>query len=517
VNQKNHYFLFLFLLSLSLAGISGLNNQRMRVLLFVLAVAHLSMGLQKTSFPDEFFFGTATAAYQVEGAYNVDGRGLSIWDVWSAKHSFDHETGNVADDEYFRLEEDIQLIASLNFTHYRFSISWSRVIPTGKIKDGVNPLGLAYYQRVFDLCEKYHIVPFVTLFHWDTPLTFFSGNQSAAVGWLRPEIVSDFVDYATLIFKTFPDQPYFLTFNEPLSFIKNGYTAPTQAPGRCGNRSVCMYGDAETEPYLAGHHVLLAHAQTVKVFREMNYKGQIGITLDITFAVPLDSDSEEDKQAADRSMLFQVGWWAFPIYFGTYPPVMKELLGARLPTFSPEESALIKGSHDFFGTNHYTSAYVSSGRSGQPQDGWSYDQNVTYSHEKNGVPIGPKAASDWLYIYPPGLRGAVNWITETFAPKSIYVTENGVDGEVGRPREEILNDQFRIQYYSDYLSELLKAITIDKIPVKGYMAWSIMDNFEWHDGYSKLFGICFIDRENNLTRTLKDSAKWWNSFNTGGN
>ena len=485
------------------------------VLLFVacLVLTEAAPMIRKSSFPASFFFGTATAAYQVEGAANEDGRGPCIWDQWGPAHSYHNETGEIADDEYHRLEEDILLMKDLNFSQYRFSISWTRVIPTGKLSDGINQKGVDYYQKVFDLCEKYDITPFVTMFHWDTPLPFFSGDQNGPVGWLRPEIVDDFVDYATFLFKTFPNKPFWLTFNEPLSFIKNGYGAVgTQAPGRCSDRALCPFGNSATEPYIAAHHVLLAHAKTVAAFRAMNYKGEIGITLDITYAAPYDLTALDDLEASDRSMMFQVGWWAYPIYFGEYPPIMRALVGDRLPKFSPEESALIKGSHDFFGTNHYTSSYVQAGRQGVASDGWSYDQNVTYTHVKNGVPIGPQAASPWLYVYPPGIRGAMNWITRRFSPKSIYVTENGVDGEVGRPKAEVLKDQFRIDYYQNYLGELLKAIETDGNPVKGYMAWSILDNYEWHDGYSKLFGITFVDRQNNLTRTYKDSAKWWKTF-----
>ena len=342
-------------------------------------------------FPSDFLWGAATAAYQIEGAYDVDGKGPSIWDQWSkvAGHTHDGDTGDVADDSYHRFEEDLDLLSAIGFSTYRFSISWTRIIPTGRFSEGVNKKGLDFYRRVLDACKKRNLTPLVTLFHWDTPLGFFNGSQSEPVGWLREEIIDEYVNYATLIFQTFPQVPYYLTFNEPLSFVKNGYGQDgTLAPGRWSNRTQCLFGNSAVEPYIAGHHVLLAHARAVAAYRSFNLSGKIGITLDISFAESLDSNVETDLEASERSLQFQVGWWAGPIFKGDYPRVMREQLGNRLPQFSEEEKKLILGSHDFYGCNHYTSSYVTSGRVGKSQDGWSFDQNVTNTHYRNKIPIG---------------------------------------------------------------------------------------------------------------------------------
>lgn len=484
------------------------------LLLFV-SLTVTSAALSRHDFPATMGWGCATAAWQVEGAWNSSGKGPSIWDVWT--HEQGQRFGDVADDEYnvAHMENDVKLLASLGFSHYRLSISWPRIVPTGRFSEGINQRGLQYYARVLATLDRYGIIPVVTLFHWDTPyVSFFNGSQTGPVGWLRKDIVQEFVNYATLIFKTFPNVPYYLTFNEPLSFIWDGYGSNAAAPGRCSNRSECPYGNSATEPYAAGHNVLLAHAYTVAAYRALGLRGKIGITLDLSFAVPLSSANASDVEAAERSMEFQVGWWADPIYRGDYPASMRAALGNRLPRFTSQESKLIRGSHDFFGLNHYTSAYVTAGRDGVPSDGWKYDQNVQYHHTRNGVPIGTRAASSWLWIYPPGMRGVLQWVSQRYGDP-IYITENGVDvpGEANMTLPAVLNDTFRSAYYEAYLENVHKAITIDGVDVRGYFAWSLLDNVEWASGVSLLFGITWVDRhDQSLRRYPKNSAEWWKRF-----
>jgi len=240
-------------------------------------------------------------------------------------------------------------------------------------------------------------------------------------------------------------------------------------------------------------------------------KVTFGITLNCDWAEPL-TNSTADQLAAERNLLFQLGWYADPVWFGDYPAVMKQFVGNRLPEFTPDQQKLLKGSYDFFALNHYTTSYASN-CSNPPANltlGWQTDQRVNLTKTSvNGTLIGPPADSSWLYVVPWGFRKMLNWIWQRYNTP-IYVTENGVDvpNESSLPILVALNDTFRVNFYQSYLSNLLAAITEDGVDVRGYMAWSLLDNFEWADGYSKRFGVHYVDYENNLTRYTKLSSNY---------
>jgi beta-glucosidase len=461
--------------------------------------------------PTDFMWGAATASYQVEGAWKTDGRGMTIWDTFShtPNKTAGGATGDVADDHYNRFMEDIDRLASLGMKAYRFSIAWSRIMPTGR--HPVNPLGIKHYNQVIDYLTKKGITPFVTLFHWDLP-----EGLEAEGGWLNPQSALWFAAYADVCFANFGNRvKHWVTINEPHSVSLLGYGSGVNAPGRCSDRTRCKQGDTWTEPYVVTHNLLRGHAFAVDIYRRKYQPAQhgvIGIVLDVMYSEPL-TNSTEDVEAAERDMVFQCGWFADPIWTGDYPQVMKQRVGARLPKFSEEEKRLLRGSHDYFGLNHYTSWYVANAKTPTGLGYW-YDEGVTTTHQRNGVPIGPQAASDWLYVVPWGVRKVLNWVSERYGRTPIYITENGVDepNETAIPLPRVLNDTFRVDYYKSYLEEIRAAVVKDGVDLRGYLTWSLLDNFEWADGYTKRFGIHYVDYENGLRRYEKASAAYLRSY-----
>lgn len=447
------------------------------------------------TFPEDFIWGTATSSYQIEGAANADGKGPSIWDSFCTIPGkiAQAETGNTACDHYHKFKEDIQLMKEMGVKAYRFSIAWSRILPTGK--GIVNEKGIAFYSNLIDELLKADIEPWVTLYHWDLPLAL----QMEEDGWLNKDIINHFSEYANLCFDRFGDRvKNWITLNEPWVVSILGYGQGMFAPGRTSN----------SEPYLAAHHLILAHAKAVTLFRE-NYahqNGQIGISNNCDWREPL-TNSDEDKQAAQRALEFFLAWFADPVYKGDYPEVMKERLKERLPEFTSEEKKMIKGSSDFFGLNHYTTMYAANSNGEQQEisvngnGGISEDQDVSLSLDKNW----DVTLMDWAVV-PWGCKKLLKWIDERYDQPNIYITENGCaypdqlfDGKV--------NDQKRVDFYQGYLKACQEAID-DGVKLKGYFAWSFMDNFEWASGYEKRFGLHYVDFET-LERTPKKSALWF--------
>ncbi|CAN6978565.1 unnamed protein product, partial [Brassica rapa subsp. trilocularis] len=420
----------------------------------------------------------------------------------------DGSNGSIADDSYNLYKEDVDLLHQIGFDAYRFSISWSRILPRGDLKGGINQAGIDYYNNLINLLLSKGVKPFVTLFHWDLP----EALEHAYGGFLGSEIVNDFRDYAELCFQKFGDRvKHWTTLNEPFTVVHEGYTIGEKAPGRCSSftNPKCFGGDGATEPYIVGHNFLLAHGAAVKIYREKYQaiqKGKIGIALNTVWHYPY-SDSHADKLAAARATAFTFDYFLEPIVYGRYPADMVNYVkGGRLPTFTPEESSMLKGSYDFVGVNYYSSFYVKDVPCATENITMNTDSCVSIVGERNGVPIGPAAGSDWLLIYPEGIRDLLLHAKLKFNDPALYVTENGVDeASIG---EIFLNDDLRIDYYAHHLKMVSDAILMG-VNVKGYFAWSLMDNFEWSEGYTVRFGLVFVDFEDGRKRYLKKSAKWF--------
>ncbi|KAM1531223.1 hypothetical protein ACFX1T_020249 [Malus domestica] len=475
----------------------------------------------RSSFSSDFIFGSAGAAYQFEGAAKEGGRGPCVWDTFTHKYPdkiTDRSNGDVAVDSYHRYKEDVGILKDMGWDFYRFSISWSRLLPNGTLSGGVNKEGLNYYKNLLNELQANGIKPFVTLFHWDFPQAL----EDEYLGFLSPNSVSDFRDFADLCFKEFGDKiKHWITLNEPQTYSVQGYTVGAFAPGRCSNHTKCKEGgNSATEPYLSAHHQLLAHAAAVNVYRDKyqaTQKGVIGITLNSGWSVPF-SNSTEDKDAAVRALDFSYGWFMDPVTSGRYPKSMQRLIGNRLPNFTKEQSKMLKGSYDFVGLNYYSSSYAKdvTANKSVKQPSQSTDSNVESLNNRNGVPIGPMAASDWLYIYPQGLQELLTYTKIKYKNPIIYITENGVD-EANDPKlslEESLIDKERIKYYDAHLYYVQEAIK-NGANVKGFFAWSLLDNFEWVNGYTVRFGIIYVDYKNGLKRHYKLSAHWWKNLLKG--
>ncbi|WFB35904.1 GH1 family beta-glucosidase [Kiritimatiellota bacterium B12222] len=428
----------------------------------------------------DFYWGTATSAHQIEGAWLEDGKGLNIWDTFS--HTPGKITNNdhseVACDHYHLFEQDIALMKTLGVNSYRFSIAWSRILPNGKGE--VNPAGIDFYNRLIDGCLAVGITPFVTLYHWDLPLTLQMEND----GWLGQVTVDAFTEYAQVCFDAFGDRvKHWITFNENWCTAVLGNGIGIFAPGR----------KSEDEPYVVAHNLLLAHGQAVQVFRKGNYPGQIGIANNCDWREPL-TDTAEDREAAEKALVYFFGWLTDPVFFGDYPQIMREELGDRLPTFTPEQSAMLKGSTDFIGLNHYSTHYASKEKplqnltgAEEGNGGMMTDQNIYLSHS----PDWPRTSMGW-FVVPWGFRNMLNWIKARYGDCPIFVTENGCSVAADN-KEEAVNDEFRADFITQYTHAMVQAVEEDGVNVHGYFCWSLMDNFEWCRGYNMRFGIVYCD------------------------
>ncbi|KAK9060100.1 hypothetical protein SSX86_020804 [Deinandra increscens subsp. villosa] len=475
-------------------------------------------GITRKNFPQGFVFGTASSAYQYEGAVKEDGRGPSIWDKFA--HTFgkvtDFSNADVADDQYHLYESDIKLMKDMGMDAYRFSISWPRIFPNGSGQ--INQAGIDHYNALINSLLAHGIEPYVTLYHWDLPQAL----EDKYNGWLDAQIINDFATYAETCFQKFGDRvKNWMTFNEPHTFTVQGYDVGLQAPGRCSIllRLYCRAGNSATEPYIVGHNVLLSHATAFDIYKR-KYKarqnGRIGIAFDVIWYVS-GTNKTEDIEATQRAQDFQLGWFLDPVMFGDYPSSMRTRVGDRLPKFSKLQSALLKGSIDFVGINHYTTWYAwhnSTSIIGVLLNDSVADSGSITLPWKDGKAIGDRANSIWLYIVPQGFRSLLNYVKKRYGNPLVIITENGMD-DPNSPfisLKNALKDEKRVKYHNDYLTNLLAAIREDGCNVKGYFAWSLLDNWEWAAGYSSRFGLYFVDYNDKLKRYAKDSAIWFKNF-----
>jgi beta-glucosidase len=466
--------------------------------------------------PADFAWGSATAAFQVEGAWNVSGRTESIWDTFQDNPGriYNNETAHVADDFYNRYQSDIDLMVSLGIKAFRMSFSWTRLLPNGDLSV-INQEGVDFYMSLLTSLKSSGIEPYVTLYHWDLPSSFNSKSNTS--GWLDPDMPNKFNTYSDFCFQTFGHLvKNWLTMNEIQTFAWVAYGLGIHAPGRCSSNygSWCEEvgggGNSSTEPYIVAHHALIAHALAVRTLRT-KYKsqnGRIGLTINSGFELPFNTSDLNDVNAVNTAVAFEFGWFADPVVFGRYPPEMTQAIqDGRLPSFNQSMAKLLAGSFDFLGLNYYGSYYVKwTGQNGNDyaSDGKFYKTGVNAT----GHQIGPQADSSWLYVYPQGIRLMLNWIKKRYNSPEIYVFENGVScpNESEIPFPAVLNDTFRVDYVYHHVMTIMDSIIIDKVNVKGYFLWSLLDNFEWTDGYRVRFGITYIDYSQNLTRHLKESA-----------
>lgn len=431
-------------------------------------------------FPDGFLWGAATSAYQVEGSPLADGAGPSTWHRFSHTPGRTHggDTGDVACDQYRRYPEDIRLMADLGIQAYRFSVAWARIFPEGAGR--LNRPGIDHYDRLVDTLLAAGIRPMVTLYHWDLPAALEDRG-----GWLAPDVAHWFADYATTLFRALDDRVrLWVTLNEPWVVMDGGYVSGELAPGR----------QSLTEAPRVSHNLLRAHAEAVRAYRSEG-RHEIGLVVNLEPQFPA-SDSDDDQAAAARLHAYMNRQYLDPVFRGEYPEEMADLFGDAWPTFPDAEMTAIREPVDFLGINYYS-------------------RGVT----RNDPPVRPTRASrvpqpDSRYtdmgweVAPDALGHVLRWVRDRYGPTPLFVTENGAafpDPPVAV--QPVHPDPLRVDYYRDHLRAARDAIA-QGVPLRGYFAWSLLDNFEWSHGYSKRFGIVHVDFDTQR-RTPKSSARFY--------
>lgn len=470
--------------------------------------------ITRHDFPSDFIFGAGTSAYQVEGAAALDGRKPSIWDTFThAGNMPDKSTGDVAADQYHHYKEDVALMSETGLDAYKFSISWSRLIPDGR--GVINPKGVEYYNNLINELIHHGVEPHITLYHFDLPQSL----EDAYEGWLNPQIVKDFKAYAEVCFREFGDRvKYWTTFNEANAFPILGYDLGIWPPQRCsypfGN---CSAGNSTVEPYIVSQRVLLSHAATVELYREKfqkKQKGSIGISIFAAWFVPM-TNSSEDSAATQIMLDFLYGWIIEPVMYGDYPSSMRKIVGSRLPSFTKQESEKLRGSFDFIGLVHYTTVYASdapSYRDLTPRD-FLEDMLATISVYRNGIPIG-ELAPDGLPIVPWGMQALLEYFKGHYANPPLIIYENGYgrSNNESLPLADALNDKPRAAYLHDYLQSLLAAVR-NGSNARAYFVWSLVDSFEFLYGYKIRYGLYYVDfKHRDLKRYPNLSVRWYTHF-----
>lgn len=429
-------------------------------------------------FPNDFLWGAATSAYQIEGSPDAEGKGVSIWDTFAHQPGViangDH--GDVACDHYRRFREDVAQMKAMGLRAYRFSISWPRVLPEGTGR--VNEAGLQFYSDLVDELLAAGITPMVTLFHWDYPEALMSRG-----GWLNRESADWFAEYTRVVVDRLSDRvQWWMTLNEPQCFAQCGHEIALQAPGmRLPRRYV----------FQVAHHLLLAHGRAVEVIRQYaKLPPRIGFAPALSYTLP-DSDRPEDVEAARQRMfscrredgIWSTPWWTEPIFNGRYPEEGLTAFRDWLPEVREGDLALIGQKLDFFGFNYYHARKLSGFR----------------------VPGAPETSNDWP-IEPEGIRYLAKFLYERYH-LPLLVTENGMASLDWVSLDGRVHDAQRIDFVTRHLLSLHQAMG-EGVPVLGYMYWSLMDNFEWNSGYNKRFGLIYVDYVTQK-RVWKDSAYWY--------
>ena len=440
----------------------------------------------KSKFPHDFVWGTATASYQIEGAADADGRGESIWDHFSRMPGrvVNGHTGDVACDHYNRYAEDVKIMADLGVDAYRFSIAWPRIFPEGKGKP--NPKGLDFYQRLLDELEKHNIRAAATLYHWDLPQVL----QDTYGGWVNRDVALYFRDYAAYVLEKLGERLFqVITINEPWVAAMLGYAFGVHAPGIRDYKAALH----------ASHHLLYGHGLAVQVYRELNLPGEIGITLNLTPFYPR-CDDPRDAEAVRIIDGTNNRWFLDPVLKGKYPEDIVEWYEARgmMVDLPGDDLKVIGEKSDFLGINYYSRGIV--GHSDDDPRGF-----------KQYSPDSPVTDMGWE-VYPTGLYDLLTRLTRDYGSIPLYITENGA-AYPDVVEDDKVHDKERLDYLQRHFEQAARAIE-DGVPLKGYYVWSLLDNFEWALGYTKRFGIVYVDYDTQ-ERILKDSALWYRDFLRG--
>jgi beta-glucosidase len=433
-------------------------------------------------FPKDFLWGSATASYQVEGAVHEGGRGPSIWDTFSHAQgkTANGDTGDIADDFYHLYPADISLMKEIGLKTFRFSVAWTRIFPQGTGQP--NQPGIDFYNRLVDALLAAGIQPFCTLFHWDLP----QGLQDEG-GWENRDTAKAFADYAGFTAGFLSDRvKHFMTMNEMRSFVELGYSQGIHAPGlQVGEKRLAQLN----------HYVALAHGLSVQAIRS-NSKPQtkVGIADNVQAATPV-IETPEHIEAAQKAMREQNAMFLTVVQEGRYTDSYLKRLGSNAPKFTAEEMDTIKNPMDFVGLNIYQPTYI---RADNSEAGYAVI---------NPPSSFPHMYSPWLYVGPEALYWAPKLVSDIWKIKELYITENGASSSDRPESDGHIYDSDRVMYLRNYLGQLHRAIA-EGVPVKGYFLWSLLDNYEWADGYDKRFGIVYVDYATQK-RTPKLSADFY--------
>lgn len=439
-------------------------------------------------FKEGFAWGAATASYQNEGGAFLDGKGVSIWDVFTHEKGrvADGTNGDIASDQYHRISEDISIMQSLSMNAYRFSLSWPRILPdgtTGKI----NEKGLDFYDRLVDELLAHKITPYITLFHWDLPYELFIRG-----GWLNPDIPKWFAEYTSVVVKRLSDRvDHWITQNEPQCYIGSGLESGIHAPGLKMNKKDCL---------LAAHHSLLAHGRSVQAIRgEAKKEPVIGYAPAAWWLWSPVSEKKEDIEAcrkqtfcADIDPIGGSAWWMDPVYLGCYPDSAVQTMREYMPVIGQDDMKLISQPIDFLGINVYQT-YL--GKAGKDGNCITVQHNAGYDKTAYPWPVTPQA----LYWGP-------RFFSERYHTQ-IIVTENGMSNTDWVHMDGKVHDPQRIDFTHRYLKELKRAVA-EGIDIGGYFHWTLTDNFEWATGFGNRFGLVYVDYATQK-RTIKDSGYWY--------